>query len=108
MAIVLKTLSSSQIRLHRMGEFCSTIRVISSDKPRYFVFMPDLFYEDPIPLNRPGDFDIMKWMHGEYNDKKTAHTPPVVDPIIEKSINAMKTKYGVKVSSVDVMLNRIC
>jgi len=62
----------------------------------YFVFMPDLFYGDPIPMNRPGDFDIMKWMHGEYSEKKIAHLPPVVDPIIEKSIKAMKTKYGVK------------
>jgi len=59
--------------------------------------MPDLFYGDPIPLNRPGDFDIMKWMGGEYSEKKIAHKPPVVDPIIEKSIKAMKEKHGVKV-----------
>lgn len=59
--------------------------------------MPDLFYEDPIPMNRPGDFDIMKWMQGEYSEKKIAHLPPVVDPIIEKSIKAMREKYGVKV-----------
>jgi len=49
-------------------------------------------------MNRPGDFDIMKWLQGEYNETKTPHTPPVVDPIVEKSIKAMKTKYGVKVS----------
>lgn len=60
--------------------------------------MPDLFYGDPIPLNRPGDFDIGKWMKGEYGEKKIQHLPPVVDPIIEKSIKAMKEKYGVKVS----------
>ena len=60
--------------------------------------MPDLFHGDPIQMNRPGDFDIMKWLQGEYNETKTPHTPPVVDPIVEKSIKAMKTKYGVKVS----------
>lgn len=49
-------------------------------------------------MNRPGDFDIMKWMQGEYNEKKIAHLPPVVDPIIEKSIKAMKEKFGVKAS----------
>lgn len=65
----------------------------------YFVFMPDLFHGDPIPLNRGSDFDIMKWMHGEYNEKKIAHTPPVVDPIIERSIKEMKSKHGVKVSN---------
>lgn len=63
----------------------------------YFVFMPDLFYGDPIPLNRPGDFDIMKWMNGDYSESKIAHKPPVVDPIIEKSIKEMKSKHGVKV-----------
>ena len=61
--------------------------------------MPDLFYGDPIKLNRPGDFDIMKWMHGEYNDEKKAHTPPIVDPIVEKCVEALRTKYGAKVSS---------
>jgi len=64
--------------------------------------MPDLFYGDPISMNRTGDFDIMKWMRGEYSEKKIAHLPPVVDLIIEKSINAMKTKYGVKVSRMSV------
>merc|ERR1712000_451033 len=41
-----------------------------------FVVMPDLFHGDPIPLNRPGDFDIMKWIQGEYNEKKIAHLRP--------------------------------
>lgn len=59
--------------------------------------MPDLFHGDPIPLNRPGDFDLMAWLNGKYNDKGIAHLPPVVDPIIEKSISVMKNKYGVKV-----------
>lgn len=62
--------------------------------------MPDLFYGDPIPLNRPGDFDIQKWMKGEYSEKKIQHLPPVVDPIIEKSIKAMREKYGVKVEQL--------
>lgn len=60
--------------------------------------MPDLFYRDPIPLNRPGDFDIMKWMKGEYSESKIAHTPPVVDPIIDSCLVEMRTKYNCKVS----------
>lgn len=63
----------------------------------YLVFMPDLFYGDAIKLNRPDDFDIQKWLKGEYNDEKKSHLPPVVDPLVEKSINTMKSKFGVKV-----------
>jgi hypothetical protein len=59
--------------------------------------MPDLFDKDPIPLNRPGDFDIMKWLQGEYHPSKKAHLPPVVDPIIDACLIEMRTKYNVKV-----------
>ena len=59
--------------------------------------MPDLFYGDPIPLNRGGDFDIMKWLGGAYNSEKKPHSPEIVDPIIKKSLDALKTKYGAKV-----------
>ncbi|KAK4937136.1 hypothetical protein LTR66_015246 [Elasticomyces elasticus] len=63
----------------------------------YFVYVPDVFYGDPITLNmsKP-DFDIMKWLQGEYHPKKTSHTPPVVDPIVEKSIKEMRGKYNCK------------
>ena len=54
----------------------------------YFTVMPDLFYGDPIPLNRPADFDIMKWMK--------PHGPDSVDPIIQKSLEEMRSKYDCK------------
>jgi dienelactone hydrolase len=63
----------------------------------YFVLMPDLFDKDPVPLNRTGDFDIMKWLTGEYHPTKKAHLPPVVDPIIDACLIEMRTKYNVKV-----------
>ncbi|RAK97234.1 dienelactone hydrolase family protein [Aspergillus ibericus CBS 121593] len=62
----------------------------------YFVLMPDLFYEDAIPLNRPAGFDLMAWLGGAYHKDKKAHTPEVVDPIIEACLNEMRTKYGCK------------
>jgi dienelactone hydrolase len=65
----------------------------------YFVMMPDLFDGDPIQLNRPGDFDIMKWLNGEYHPKKLAHLPPSVDPIIDACLIEMK-KLGCKVRSL--------
>ena len=40
----------------------------------YLVVMPDLFGGDPIPLNRPDSFDLMKWLNGGYNPVPL--TPP--------------------------------
>ena len=50
--------------------------------------MPDLFEGDPVPLNRPGDFDVMKWRDG--------HLPGKVDPIVEATIKEMRDNLGVK------------
>ena len=58
--------------------------------------MPDLFYGDPIPLNRPGDFDLQKWMKGGYGEKGIAHLPPTVDPIMDACIVEMRTKMGIE------------
>lgn len=39
----------------------------------YWVVIPDLFTGDPIPMNRPPDFDLRKWLNGGYGGpKKTA------------------------------------
>ncbi|KAL9108556.1 MAG: hypothetical protein Q9227_006642 [Pyrenula ochraceoflavens] len=57
----------------------------------YFVVMPDLFHGDPIPLNRPDDFDIQKWLKGP-----PGHLPPRVDPVVDAAIVEMRTKYGCK------------
>jgi hypothetical protein len=69
--------------------------------------MPDLFDKDAIPLNRPGDFDIMKWLNGEYHPQKKAHLPPAVDPIIDSCIVEMRTKYNVKVRLFQPFLKAI-
>jgi len=62
----------------------------------YLVLMPDLFGGDPISLNRPGDFDLMNWLKGGYNPKKTAHLPPEVDPIIDACLVEMRTVHNIK------------
>ena len=38
--------------------------------------MPDVFDGNPIPLNRPGDFDIQKWLKGEMHPKGRSNLPP--------------------------------
>ncbi|PTB38576.1 uncharacterized protein TrAFT101_006590 [Trichoderma asperellum] len=60
----------------------------------YTVLMPDIFNGDPLSLNRPGDFDFVKWIT-EGSDGKNPHTPPAVDPIIVKSIKALRD-LGIK------------
>ena len=61
----------------------------------YFVVMPDLFEGDPIPLNRPADFDIMAWLQKSGPEGK-GHGPGQVDPIVEAVIKEMKSNLGVK------------
>ncbi|KAM5344610.1 hypothetical protein ACJ41O_013145 [Fusarium nematophilum] len=60
----------------------------------YLVMIPDLFHGDAVPLNHPEDFDVMAWLQGAYNGNKFQHLPPSVDPIIEKSLSIMRSKYG--------------
>lgn len=57
--------------------------------------MPDLFEGDPIPLNRPEGFDIMKWMQTSGPEGK-GHTPSQVDPIVSEVIKEMRSNLGVK------------
>lgn len=53
--------------------------------------MPDLFHGDPVPLNKPDDYDIMAWLKGP-----PGHMPNRVDPVIEEVIKELRGKHGVK------------
>jgi len=61
----------------------------------YFVVMPDLFEGDPIQLNRPEGFDIMKWLQTGGPEGK-GHGPGQVDPIVTAIIKEMRENLGVK------------
>lgn len=65
----------------------------------YFVMVPDLFFGDPIPLNRPGDFDMQKWRAGAYHPEGKSHLPETVDPVVTACLETLKTKYNSKVSN---------
>ncbi|KAK5657936.1 hypothetical protein OQA88_2487 [Cercophora sp. LCS_1] len=61
----------------------------------YLTLIIDPFNGDPLPLNRPGDFDFMAWMtKGSTGDNP--HTKEAVDPIILDAIKTLKEEYGVK------------
>ncbi|KAJ5580225.1 dienelactone hydrolase [Penicillium hispanicum] len=62
----------------------------------YFVMIPDLFDGDPVPLNKPGSFDMQSWRAGGYHPKGTAHLPANVDPIVTASLAEMRKSYGCK------------
>ncbi|KAI5306866.1 hypothetical protein KEM56_006693 [Ascosphaera pollenicola] len=65
-------------------------------KKGYFVVMPDLLFGDVVQFNQIGKIDMQKWYLGEMNEKKIAHTPDVIDPIISAVIKELKEKYGAK------------
>ncbi|KAF2664491.1 dienelactone hydrolase family protein [Microthyrium microscopicum] len=54
----------------------------------YFVVSVDQFDGDALPLNRPGDFDFMKWREG--------HTTEKGDKIAATILKELKEKYGAK------------
>lgn len=63
----------------------------------YTCLIPDLFNGDPVLLNRPDGFDLMQWIE-KGTGGKNPHTAEAIDPIIVKSIKAMRdlgvTKLG--------------
>ncbi|KAH6985337.1 Alpha/Beta hydrolase protein [Ilyonectria destructans] len=61
----------------------------------YLTMIIDLFNGDPVPLNSPSDFDLMKWLR-EGSDGKNPHTVETVDPIIEAAIRKLRDEYGIK------------
>lgn len=62
--------------------------------------VPDLFFGDPIPLNRPGDFDMQKWRAGGYHPEGKSHFPETVDPVVTACLETLKTKYNSKVNNL--------
>lgn len=55
----------------------------------YFVVMPDLFHGDPVPLNRPADFDLMGWLKGP-----PGHLLDRVEPVVQTVLKEMKSNLG--------------
>ncbi|KAI1074242.1 dienelactone hydrolase [Whalleya microplaca] len=61
----------------------------------YLTLIIDVFNGDALSLNRPGDFDFMKWLtQGTTGDNP--HTTEAVDPIVEEAIKYLKEEKGVK------------
>ena len=56
--------------------------------------MPDLFAGDSVSLDRPADFNVMKWANEGRSGK--GHGVDQVDPIISKVISHMRSELGVQ------------
>ncbi|KAB8298238.1 hypothetical protein EYC80_001973 [Monilinia laxa] len=65
----------------------------------YYTVLPDILNGDPVLLNRPKDFDIMQWLT-KGSDGNNPHTYTYVDPIVEKTIEYLKSKGYTKIGAV--------
>ena len=54
----------------------------------YLTLMPNILHDDPVPLNRPADWDAAAYV--------AKHGIETVDPVIESTIKYMKTQLGVQ------------
>lgn len=62
----------------------------------YLTVVPALMHDDPVPVNPPEGFEIMKWFAGEAPHGKTSHAPPTVFPIVDASVKWLREQAGVK------------
>lgn len=60
--------------------------------------MPDVFQGDPIPLNRPPDFNIQDWFAGKNSGKK--HGPEQVEPVTQALVRHMRDQGIKKIGGV--------
>ncbi|KAI9646844.1 hypothetical protein NHQ30_004844 [Ciborinia camelliae] len=66
----------------------------------YYTVIPDILNGDPVSLNnRPKDFDIMDWLT-KGSDGNNPHTCTYIDPIVEKSIEYLRSKGYKKIGAV--------
>lgn len=65
----------------------------------YYTLIIDVFNGDPLSLNRPADFDFMKWLTGG-SDGKNPHTKEAVDPIVELALKHLKDQGFTKIGAL--------
>lgn len=57
-------------------------------------------HDDPVLVNPPEGFEIMKWFAGEAPHGKTPHTPDTVFPIVDSSVKYLREQGFKKIGSV--------
>ncbi|EXK76739.1 hypothetical protein FOQG_18531 [Fusarium oxysporum f. sp. raphani 54005] len=65
----------------------------------YTCLLPDVLSGDKIPSSPPADFDIVDWINNG-TDRKSPHTPQVIDPIIIEGIKKLKELGITKIGAV--------
>ncbi|KAF5672048.1 hydrolase related to dienelactone hydrolase [Fusarium heterosporum] len=69
----------------------------------YVCLVVDTFNGDPVPLEMPKDFDIMKWLK-EGSNGVNPHTPEAVDPIIVSGIEYLRSIGVTEIGAVGYCL----
>lgn len=65
----------------------------------YVCLVLDTFNGDPVPLQMPDGFDILKWLN-EGSDGRNPHTAEAVDPIVVAGIDHLKHIGVTKIAAV--------
>ncbi|CAN8097746.1 unnamed protein product [Discula destructiva] len=65
----------------------------------YYTLIIDVFNGDPLSLNRPDNFDFMKWLSNG-SDGKNPHTKEAVDPIVELALKYLKDQGFTKIGGL--------
>lgn len=70
----------------------------------YLCLVPDIFLGDPVPINRPHDFDVKRWiMQG--SDGSSPHTPDIVDAVVKEAMLYLTSQHGVvKLGAIGICL----
>ncbi|SPJ70418.1 related to hydrolase related to dienelactone hydrolase [Fusarium torulosum] len=69
----------------------------------YLCLVLDTFNGDPVPLEMPDGFDIMKWLN-EGSDGQNPHTPEAVDPIVVSGMEYLKSIGVTQIAAVGYCL----
>jgi dienelactone hydrolase len=69
----------------------------------YICLVVDTFNGDPVPLEMPDGFNIMKWLT-EGSDGNNPHTIDAVDPIVVSGIEYLKSIGLTKIAAVGYCL----
>lgn len=70
----------------------------------YLCLVPNIFLGNPVPINRPDDFDVKKWIMLGF-DGNSPHTLAIINAVVKDAILYLTSQYGVnKLGAIGICL----